>query len=430
MTLHAPKKMPIPKQRADGRWEVRWRYRLAGKEHRPRRLFATEKEANTFILNELVGASRSNPAASKQSFDTYAAKYLAELASTVKASTVKRERGALGHARAYFAGQKVCDIEPSDCRVFRGKLREGGCTTSRRKLTRTASVNHAYRAFTATLELAVEDRALAANPAILRRTPGRKSNREAKFKAIFLDATLVEALAAATPEPYALMIRFLAYTGLRAGELAGLDVADIHLTFSPRTQSWRGYVDVHRTRRKVKGGWVEDTPKSEESTRRVTLPPWLAADLHAYLTGTHERGDDPAAPLFPNRRAGGHTHGRRRKADAVRNGEVFNWAEPVEPGTFYRRAFKNALEEAGLKAMRLHDLRHTFAALFLANGGDIYRLSEQMGHASYQTTHKFYAHLVPQDEDVPHVFAERPAAAPTRPAPSNVRQLRPTGTQP
>ncbi|GAA2648524.1 hypothetical protein Adu01nite_86470 [Paractinoplanes durhamensis] len=53
-----------------------------------------------------------------------------------------------------------------------------------------------------------------------------------------------------------------------------------------------------------------------------------------------------------------------------------------------------------------------------------------MGHASYETTHKFYAHLIPPDEDAPHVFAERPAPAPVRPAmaPSNVRQLRPTGT--
>lgn len=436
MTLHAPRKLPTPKQRPDGRWEVRWRYRLAGKEHRPRRLFATEKEANAFILNELVGASRTNPAASKQSFDAYADRYLETIAGEVKTRTVERYRSALLHARAYFAGTPVAEIKTSDCRAFRAKLQAGGCIPKRAngsgdsKPLRGNSVRNVYAAFRSALDLAAEDAALPANPAVLRRTAGRKSNREVKFKAVFLDSRQVESLAAATPEPYALMIRFLAYTGLRAGELAGLDVADVHLTFNPRTKVWRGYVDVHRTRRKVKGGWVEDTPKSEESTRRVALPPWLAEDLHVYLTDTHERGDDPTAPMFPNRRPGA-TYLPERDPETgrrIRAGFRLNWAEPIEPGRFYVNVFKPALARAGLPAAtRLHDLRHTFAALFLELGGDIYRLSQEMGHASYETTHKFYAHLIPPDEDTPHVFAERPA--PASPAASNVRLLRPTGTQ-
>ncbi|GAA2648530.1 tyrosine-type recombinase/integrase [Paractinoplanes durhamensis] len=386
MTLHAPKKLPTPKQLADNRWEVRWRYRLAGKEHRPRRVFPTEKEANAFILNDLVGASRTDPAASKQSFDAYADRYLETIAGDVKARTVERYRSALLHARAYFAGTQVAEIKTSDCRAFRAKLQKGGCISKRRnengdaKQLRGNSVRNVYGTFRSVLELAAEDGALPANPAVLRRTAGRKSNRETKFKAVFLNAAQVEALAGVMPEPYGLMIRFLAYTGLRAGELAGLDVADVHLTYSPRTQTWRGYVDVHRTRRKVKGGWVEDTPKSEESTRRVTLPPWLAEDLHLYLTGNHERGDDPAAPLFPNRKPGATYTTDPETGKKVRGGFRLNWAEPIEPGRFYINLFKPALVRAGLLvATRLHDLRHTFAALFLELGGDIYRLSQEIG---------------------------------------------------
>lgn len=432
MTLHAPKKLPIPKQLSDNRWEVRWRYRLAGKEHRPRRVFATEKDANAFILNDLMAASRANPAAAKQAFDAYADRYLETISGEVKDRTLKRYRSALGHARAYFAGTPVAEIKTSDCRAFRAKLQKGGCIDrpgSRPELRR-GSVRNAYFVLRAVLALAVEDNALPANPAVLPRVAGRKTNREAKFKAVFLDAGQVESLALVTPEPYALMVRFLAYTGLRTGELAGLDVADVHLAFNARTQTWRGYVDVHRTRWKEKGAWLEDTPKSEESTRHVTLPPWLAEDLHDYLTGTHERGDDPGAPLFPNRKPGATYTINPETGKKVRGGFRLNWAEPIEPGAFYRNIFQPALANAGLPAAtRLHDLRHTFAALFLSLGGDIYALSQQMGHASYEITHKFYAHLIPPDEDAPHVFAERPAAAPARPAASNVRQLRPTGTQ-
>ncbi|MFF0099795.1 tyrosine-type recombinase/integrase [Micromonospora sp. NPDC005257] len=420
--IHKPKKLPAPRQRPDGQWEVRWRYRLAGREHRPARLFPTEAEANGFILSVLAGESNRDPRAARLTFDAYADQYLNEVAVNVKARTVERYRSALLHAREFFRGRPVSEIRTSDCRAFRAKLTDGGClpegTRARRRMTRGNSVRNVYNTFRAVLELAVEDNALPANPAVLRKLPGRKPNREAKFRAVFLDAGEVERAANAAPEPYGLVIRFLAYTGLRAAELAGLDVADVKLWQVKGI--WRGYVDVHRTRRKEGGAWVVDTPKSEESTRRVELPPWLAEDLRSYLTGTHERADEPTAPLFPNRKPGA-TYATNADGKKVREGFRLNWAEPVEPGAFYRNIFKKAVQAAGLpEATRLHDLRHTFAALWLSAGGQIERLSEQMGHASYETTQKFYAHLIPPDPDAPHIFAARPTA----PASSNVLPLR------
>lgn len=53
-----------------------------------------------------------------------------------------------------------------------------------------------------------------------------------------------------------------------------------------------------------------------------------------------------------------------------------------------------------------------------------------MGHEKIKTTYDFYAHLIPPDEDAPHIFADRPARARPQPSTSdNLRQLRPTGTQ-
>lgn len=57
-------------------------------------------------------------------------------------------------------------------------------------------------------------------------------------------------------------------------------------------------------------------------------------------------------------------------------------------------AFKAALRRAGLdSAFRIHDMRHTFAGLYLTAGGDIYRLSQLLGHASVRVTERVYAHL-------------------------------------
>ncbi|MBX3157212.1 MAG: site-specific integrase [Deltaproteobacteria bacterium] len=60
------------------------------------------------------------------------------------------------------------------------------------------------------------------------------------------------------------------------------------------------------------------------------------------------------------------------------------------------RPFKAAVERAGIsKKFRLHDLRHTFAGLFLASGGDIFKLSKILGHSSVAITQQVYAHLHP-----------------------------------
>lgn len=60
------------------------------------------------------------------------------------------------------------------------------------------------------------------------------------------------------------------------------------------------------------------------------------------------------------------------------------------------RPFKAAVERAGVdKKLRIHDLRHTFAGLFLASGGDIFKLSKILGHSSVAITQEVYAHLHP-----------------------------------
>ena len=60
------------------------------------------------------------------------------------------------------------------------------------------------------------------------------------------------------------------------------------------------------------------------------------------------------------------------------------------------RPFKAAVLRAGVdKKLRIHDLRHTFAGLFLASGGDIFKLSKILGHSSVAITQQVYAHLHP-----------------------------------
>ena len=54
-----------------------------------------------------------------------------------------------------------------------------------------------------------------------------------------------------------------------------------------------------------------------------------------------------------------------------------------------------ALEKAGLRKIRFHDLRHTFGSLLIQDGTSFTYVKEQMGHSSIQVTVDVYGHLVP-----------------------------------
>ena len=76
-----------------------------------------------------------------------------------------------------------------------------------------------------------------------------------------------------------------------------------------------------------------------------------------------------------------------------KNGEVIR-ATRLEPPNL-RKALNRILVDAGLRRVRFHDLRHTFASLLLQNGESLTYVKDQMGHSSIQVTVDIYGHLVP-----------------------------------
>jgi len=67
----------------------------------------------------------------------------------------------------------------------------------------------------------------------------------------------------------------------------------------------------------------------------------------------------------------------------------------LDPDNLYHRVFLPVLAKAGIRRIRLHDLRHTFGSLLLQNGASIVYVKEQMGHSSIQVTVDTYGHLIP-----------------------------------
>jgi site-specific recombinase XerD len=65
---------------------------------------------------------------------------------------------------------------------------------------------------------------------------------------------------------------------------------------------------------------------------------------------------------------------------------------PIDANNFRGRTWAMGLEACELRHIRIHDARHTYASLFMMNGGSLYDLKAVLGHADIKTTER-YAHL-------------------------------------
>jgi integrase len=69
--------------------------------------------------------------------------------------------------------------------------------------------------------------------------------------------------------------------------------------------------------------------------------------------------------------------------------------KPLDGDNLRRRVFSTILAKAGLRRIRLHDLRHTFTSLLIQNGESLAYIRDQLGHSSIQVTVDTYGHVIP-----------------------------------
>lgn len=150
-----------------------------------------------------------------------------------------------------------------------------------------------------------------------------------------------------------------ALTGLRQGELMALTWRDVDLA-----------ARVIRCRRRFTRGRL-GRPKTRRSSRAVPVPERLAAELEDHRSASTRSGDDDLVFGHPN------------------TGRVYDASR-------MRKRFKRTLARAGVREVRFHDLRHTFATHMAAAGAPLRSIQEWMGHRDYRTT-SIYADYVPDD---------------------------------
>ena len=162
----------------------------------------------------------------------------------------------------------------------------------------------------------------------------------------------------------------LTWTGLRRSELLGLRWKDVDLILA----SLRVVQSVQRLNT---GEFIVQEPKTASGRRTIALSPASCLVLRE-----HRQKQEADATLL----------GKQLTEDDL----VFSHPDgsPRDPSTL-TLAFRRLTRRIGLDGVRLHDLRHTMASLYLEQGVNPKTVAERLGHASVTITLDLYSHCLP-----------------------------------
>ena len=162
----------------------------------------------------------------------------------------------------------------------------------------------------------------------------------------------------AEDEMYRIIFQMLFWLGCRIGEVLALTASDIDLE--------NGTISVSKTYfRRNKTDYIT-SPKTESSNRKITIPKFLKGEIKEYLDRQYELA--PEDRIFP-----------------ITDRAV-------------QKKMKQKTEEAKLKPIRVHDLRHSHIALLIEKGLQPLVIAQRVGHDSVNTTMNIYGHLYPNKQ--------------------------------
>ena len=249
--------------------------------------------------------------------------------------------------------------------ITRLKVKEFIAILMKKKLSKS-SIGIITRELCAVLNHAIEDKVIQENPAsrvskYFKQAPTRHAEIEPLTDS---EARLFLKKAYAQHRRYYPFFLCAINTGMRLGELLGLQWGD--------TDFAGKFLTIRRT---VVRGKITTTKTNR--TRRVDLSDALLYTLTELK--------------------------KQRKEEWLAKGynEIPPWVfcnlegNPLDPFNLKYRHFLKCLEQCGLRRIRFHDLRHTFASLLIQNGEPLAYIKEQLGHSSIKMTVDVYGHLEP-----------------------------------
>lgn len=200
-----------------------------------------------------------------------------------------------------------------------------------------------------------------------------------------------------------------ATTGMRRGELGGLVDDDIDLEGKRLVVTWQLVPEEQPDQPGTTAPVHKQVTKTTASSRPVDLDDFTHEVLVEWRAVREAWREQLGGRDTPTADACARGHRRRRHGPFL-----FAWPDGrhLNPD-WISHEFKRLCREASVPAIRLHDVRHTYASLMLASGENLKVVQERLGWSSAAFMLKTYTHLVPgMQRDAAQRFVQRVLADP------------------
>ena len=167
---------------------------------------------------------------------------------------------------------------------------------------------------------------------------GKKKNREMLFWTKEEYLKFADAMMDKPMSYYA--FEMLYWTGIREGELLAITPADFD--FEKRT------VTINKSFQHLNGRDIITSPKTEKSNRTIQLPKFLCDEMQDYLKMLYDVGLEDR--MFPVTKS------------------------------YLHREMNRGAKEAGVKRIRIHDIRHSHVSLLIDMGFSATAIADRVGH--------------------------------------------------
>ena len=340
--------MPVYKDEKRNTWYCKCNYRdwLGESKSKMKRGFATKKEALEWEREFLQRQSSSMD----MKLSSFVDVYFDDKAPRLKEWSIMTKRTLIEtKILPYFGDKQMNDITAVDIIKWQNALLNQEYKPTYLRMIQnqlTALFNHAERFYD-----------LKDNPCKKVDKMGRANAKELNFWTkdefeVFIQCFTEE------EEMYRIIFLMLFWLGCRVGELLALTESDIDLE--------GGTVSISKTYfRRNKTDYIT-APKTESSNRKITIPQFLQDEIKQFLDRQYE--------LMPEER-------------------IF----PITDRAIQKK-MKQKTEQAKLKPIRVHDLRHSHIALLIEKGMQPLVIAQRVGHDSVNTTMNIYGHLYPNKQ--------------------------------
>ncbi|MSS19151.1 site-specific integrase [Pseudoramibacter porci] len=340
--------MSIKKDDKTGLYTLQFYYRdHNGKRHHPKKTgFKRKKDAEAYHRDFMARVAGS----SGLTFKAVTALYLKDVKARVKPTTYANKKTIIkNHLLPHFSDVLIDDITPAMIRDFQTDymLNSGlkGTTLHLIGIQLNAIFNFAVKFY-----------GLEKNPGTLAGSMGTQKAGRMDF---YTPEEFNKVLSCVDDPTDKTLIYFLFWSGCRIGEALALTWNDFDLE--------ENSVSITKNYQMIEGREYISTPKTPKSKRIILLPQFVIDRIKEYKGKLY--GYQPDQRLF------------KRYKEIVA----------------YR--FHKAADLAGVRRIRLHDLRHSHASMLINLGASPLLVAARLGHDSAETTLKIYSHLFPDEQE-------------------------------